>query len=59
LAEKIEGRSHGLGVSLGVYAISDLHQKIEAVTKLEAEITGSKALHSWLSELPVTGNLKN
>lgn len=32
-------RGHGLGVSLGVYAISDLDQKIEAVTKLESEIT--------------------
>ncbi len=32
-------RGHGLGVSLGVYAISDLEQKIEAVTKLEAEVT--------------------
>lgn len=31
-------RGHGLGVSLGVYAISDLDQKIEAVTKLESEV---------------------
>jgi len=31
-------RGHGLGVSLGVYSISDLEQKIEAVTKLEAEV---------------------
>ena len=31
-------RGHGL-VSLGVYAISDLDRKIEAVTKLESEIT--------------------
>ena len=31
-------RGHGLGVSLGVYAISDLDQKIEAVTRLESEI---------------------
>jgi hypothetical protein len=30
-------RGRGLGVSLGVYAISDLDQKIEAVTKLESE----------------------
>jgi len=28
----------GLGVSLGVYAISDLDQKIEAVTRLESEM---------------------
>jgi hypothetical protein len=34
-------RGHGLGVSLGVYAISDLEQKIEAVMKLEAEVTRS------------------
>jgi len=27
-----------LGVSLGVYAISDLDQKIEAVTKLESAV---------------------
>jgi hypothetical protein len=31
-------RGHGLGVSLGVYSISDLEQKIEAATKLEAEV---------------------
>jgi hypothetical protein len=31
-------RGHGLGVSLGVYAISDLDQKIEAVTRLETEL---------------------
>jgi hypothetical protein len=31
-------RGHGLGVSLGVYAISDLDQKIEAVTKLESAV---------------------
>ncbi len=31
-------RGHGLGVSLGVYAISDLGQKIETVTRLESEI---------------------
>jgi integrase len=31
-------RGHGLGVSLGVYAISDLDQKIEAVKKLESEV---------------------
>jgi hypothetical protein len=31
-------REYGLGVSLGVYAISDLDQKIEAVTKLESAV---------------------
>ena len=31
-------RGHGLGVSLAVYAISGLDQKIEAVTKLESEV---------------------
>ena len=31
-------RGHGLGVSLGVYAISDLEQKIDAVTKLESDV---------------------
>ena len=31
-------RGHGLGVSLSVYAISDLDQKIEAVTKLESDV---------------------
>lgn len=31
-------RGHGLGVSLEVYAVSDLQQKIEAVTKLESEV---------------------
>lgn len=34
-------RGHGLGLSLGVYAISDLDQKIEAVTRLEADVMGS------------------
>jgi len=29
---------HGLGVSISVYAISDLDQKIEAVTKLESAV---------------------
>ena len=33
-------RGHGLGVSLEVYAVSDLQQKIEAVTKLESEVLG-------------------
>jgi integrase len=31
-------RGHGLGVSLGVYAISDLEQKIEAVGRLESDV---------------------
>ena len=31
-------RGHGLGVSLEVYAVSDLQQKIEAVTKLESVV---------------------
>ena len=31
-------RGHGLGVSLEVYAVSDLQQKIEAVTRLESEV---------------------
>jgi hypothetical protein len=31
-------RGHGLGVSLEVYSISDLQQKIEAVKKLESEV---------------------
>jgi len=31
-------RGHGLGVSLEVYSISDLEQKIEAVKKLESEV---------------------
>jgi integrase len=35
-------RGHGLGVSLGVYAISDLEQKIEAVTKLESAVIDAK-----------------
>jgi hypothetical protein len=34
-------RGHGLGVSLGVYAFSDLDQKIEAVTKLESAVIGA------------------
>lgn len=34
-------RGHGLGVSLGVYAISDLEQKIDAVQRLEAEVLGA------------------
>lgn len=31
-------RGHGLGVSLGVYAISDIEQKIEAVKRLESDV---------------------
>ena len=31
-------RGHGLGVSLEVYSLSDLEQKIEAVNRLEAEV---------------------
>lgn len=33
-------RGHGLGVSLGVYAVSDLQQKMDAVRRLEAEVLG-------------------
>jgi hypothetical protein len=33
-------RGHGLGVSLGVYSISDLQQKIEAAKCLETEVFG-------------------
>jgi hypothetical protein len=36
-------RGHGLGVSLGVYATSDLNQKIEAVTRLESEVVEEPA----------------
>ena len=37
-------RGHGLGGSLGVYAMSDLEQKIDAVTKLESDVlTDSEA----------------
>jgi len=31
-------RGHGLGVSLEVYAVSDLQQKLAAVAKLESEV---------------------
>jgi integrase len=31
-------RGHGLGVSLAVYAVSDLEQKIEAVGRLESDV---------------------
>ncbi len=38
--DKVAGdqRGHGLGVSLEVYSLSDLEQKIEAVNRLEAEV---------------------
>lgn len=51
-------RGHGLGVSLGVYAISDLEQKIEAVMKLEAEVTRSTSANFQRRELPGTGSLE-
>jgi len=35
-------RGHGLGVSLGVYSISDLEQEVEAVTKLESDVIERK-----------------
>ena len=31
-------KGHGLGVSLEVYSVSDLQQKIEAVKRLESEV---------------------
>jgi integrase len=34
-------RGHGLGVSLGVYAVSDIQQKLDAVRRLEAEVLGA------------------
>ena len=34
-------RGHGLGVSLEVYSVSDLQQKIEAVTRLESSVLGT------------------
>jgi integrase len=43
-------RGHGLGVSLSVYAISDLDQKIEAVTKLNPRSSTQKKTmisNSW------------
>jgi hypothetical protein len=39
-------RGHGPGVSLGVYSISDLEQKVEAVTKLESEVIERKKVAS-------------
>ena len=38
-------RGHGLGVSLAVYAISNLEQKIQAVTRLESEIIAGGRLN--------------
>jgi hypothetical protein len=35
-------RGHGLGVSLAVYASSDLEQKIEGVNKLESVVAPSE-----------------
>ena len=35
-------RGHGLGVSLEVYSISDLEQKIEAVRRIESEVIPGK-----------------
>jgi hypothetical protein len=37
-------RGHGLGVSLAVYAVSDLEQKIDAVTKLESDVFADSGL---------------
>ncbi len=37
-------RGHGLGVSLGVYAISDLPQKMDAVAKLESDVVPAAEL---------------
>ena len=34
----VDQRGHGLGVSLEVYSISDLQQKIDAVKRLESEV---------------------
>jgi hypothetical protein len=52
-------RGHGLGVSLGVYAFGDLDQKIEAVTKLEADVMGSSLPELTDEELPGVGSLKS
>ena len=40
-------RGHGLGVSLGVYAISDLEQKIEAVRRLESDVLEGSQAADW------------
>jgi len=47
-------RGHGLGVSLQVYSVSDLEQKIEAVTKLESAVIDAKE-----RSLPVAVNAAN
>jgi len=44
-------RGHGLGVSLELYAVSDLQQKIEAVTRLESAVL-CEPLNSANSEPP-------
>lgn len=49
---------HGLGVSMNVYAISDLEQKVEAVTKLEAEVTRSESAEFQRLELPEIDGLE-
>jgi integrase len=51
-------RGHGLGVSMSVYVISDLEQKVEAVTKLEAEVTRSSSADFQRLELPEIGSLE-
>jgi integrase len=51
-------RGHGLGVSMSVYAISDLEQKVEAVTKLEAEVTRPESADFQRLELPEIGSLE-
>lgn len=43
-------RGHGLGVSLEVYSLSDLEQKIEAVNRLEAEVIPSETCDSGASK---------
>jgi hypothetical protein len=47
-------RGHGLGVSLGVYAISDLDQKIDAVTKLESAVIDASNADDF--EFAASGN---
>jgi integrase len=39
-------RGHGLGVSLEVYAVSDLEQKVDAVTRLETDIIGQTVIQT-------------
>jgi integrase len=51
-------RGHGLGVSMSVYAISDLEQKVEAVTKLEAEVTRPESADFQRLEFPEIGSLE-